>query len=116
MPRDPQVNIPTIHMRPAATTDSLGNATPNGPDVKVTDCVVAVAHVGNRRDPYKSIGGGEMNTQRWTVIVKRAPTIKEGDALHVASGPNAGIYRVEQVSAQPSMKEVIATCLRETTA
>lgn len=121
--RNPDINLPSTHMRPGATTDSLGNEIANGPDVAVTTtnatgaCLSAVIPSTLRRTPYVILSGaqtGDINMRRWLVAVIGAPTLKEGDAVVVASGPQQGKYRCQVVNPTPPGEQIVlAQCLKE---
>lgn len=120
--RDPVINLPSIHKRPTALVDSLGNVIGNGPDAPVTEttsdgsCLAGVIPTTLRRSPYLVLAGqtGDINTRRWLVAVIGAPTLAEGDLVTVTQGQQPGNYRAEVVNPTPPGEQIVlAQCLRE---
>lgn len=120
--RNPDINLPSIHKRPATVTDSMGNTMPGG-DVPVTTtnptgaCRSAVIPTTIQRSPYLILSGnqeGDINMRRWTVAVIGAPTLVEGDLIQVTTGASAGKYRAQIVNPTPPGESIVlAQCLKE---
>jgi hypothetical protein len=99
--------------RPTLVDDGTGNLIPNGPEVKITSCVSGVIPRSIRHDAFREIAGGNINLQRWLVVVRGASTLASGDSIHVLQGPFIGRYRAEVVETVPNETLILAQCLKE---
>jgi hypothetical protein len=110
--RDNITNTPAQQYRPGTGDDGLGNPIP-GTDVFLKDVRAGVIPGDIRRDPYKAIGGGNINLLKWLLIVRGYDTFKIGDAVVVLEGIFAGKYRAEILEQVPSETFLLAQCIKE---
>jgi hypothetical protein len=112
--RDSIISISSEQWRPSLVDDGAGNLVPNGPEVKVTNCVAGVIPRSIRHDAFREMGGGNINLLRWLVVVRGAPTLSANDSIHVLQGNFLGRYRAQVVESVPNETLILAQCLRET--
>jgi hypothetical protein len=111
--RNSVINTPAEHWRPSLVDDGAGNMVPEGPETKIANCTAGVVPRALNHDPFREIGGGNVNVQRWLVVVRGAPTLVERDSIHVLSGNFAGRYRVQVPQRVPNQQMILAQCLKE---
>lgn len=111
--RNPLLSIPSQHWRPTFTDNGFGVIVPTGEDEFVTACVAGVIPEDITNNVFQRIGGGVVNTMKWTVVVRNAPTLTDGDAIVVTTGKYAGKYRAQVVEVIPNEATMIAQSIKE---